>query len=70
MNQRIVVINVYSGRWDILDDLRIVELSDQELFELGENPKAAISAAANRGRRIVANPLIANPTEPIDWSLL
>ena len=68
--KRTVAVNIYNGRWDILDDLRVVELSDQELFEFGENPKAAIAAAANRGRRIVAKPPTVDPIEPIDWNLL
>ena len=68
--KRTVAVNIYNGRWDILDALRVVELSDQELFEFGENPKAAIAAAANRGRRIVAEPPIVDPIEPIDWNLL
>jgi len=67
---RTVAINIYNGRWDILDDLRIVELSDDELFAFGENPKKAIEAAANRGRRIDVTPPTDSPIEPVDWNLL
>jgi hypothetical protein len=72
MNKNIVAINVYNGRWTLLDDLRIVELTDQELFDLGENWKLAVEAAANRGRRI-AETAIVSPNElpnPVDWGLM
>ena len=67
---RTVVINIYNGRWDILDDLRLIELTDDELFAFGEHPKNAIEAAANRGQRIDVKPLTNQPTEPVDWNLL
>lgn len=66
----VVAINIYDGKWSITDDLRIVELSDDELFAFGENPKKAIEAAANRGRRIDAKPPTNQPIEPVDWNLL
>lgn len=71
-NQHTVAINVYDGRWTLLDDLRIVELTDQELFDFGENPKKAIEAAANRGRRVAQIATVANtePVEPVDWNVL
>lgn len=67
---RTVAINIYNGRWDILDDLRLIELTDEELFAFGEHPKKAIEAAANRGRRIDAKPPTNQPIEPVDWNFL
>jgi len=67
-----VAINVYDGRWTLLDDLRVVELTDQELFDFGENSKKAIEAAANRGRRVAKTATVAStdPVEPVDWNVL
>jgi hypothetical protein len=72
MNKHTVAINVYDGRWTLVDDLRIVELTDQELFDFGENWKLAIEAAANRGCRIAETATV-SPNEspnPVDWGLM
>jgi hypothetical protein len=71
-NKHTVAINVYDGRWTLLDDLRVVELTDQELFDLGENWKLAVEAAANRGRRVAPSATVSNtePAEPVDWNVL
>lgn len=72
INKNTVAINVYDGRWTLLDDLRVVELTDQELFDLGENWKLAVEAAANRGRRVTQTATVASaePVEPVDWNVL
>jgi len=71
-NKHTVAINVYDGRWTLLDDLRVVELTDQELFDLGENWKLAVEAAANRGRRVALSATVSStePAEPVDWNVL
>jgi hypothetical protein len=72
MNKHTVAINVYDGRWTLLDDLRIVELTDQELFDFGENWKLAIEAAANRGRRVAETATVSSndSNNPVDWGLM
>jgi hypothetical protein len=71
-NKHIVAINVYDGRWTLLGDLRVVALTDQELFDLGESKKSAIATAANRGRRIAETESVATfeRAEPVDWNVL
>ena len=72
MNKHTVAINVYDGRWTLVDDLRIVELTDQELFDFGENWKLAIEAAANRGRRVAETATVSSndSNNPVDWGLM
>lgn len=62
-----IVIDTYSGRYWLADDVRLLEATELEMWKFDANKNHAIEAAANRGRRIVST--ASNP-EPVDWNLL
>lgn len=47
-----IAINVYSGHWTLLEDLRSIVVSDDEIKMIDEDPKLGKEIASNFGKRI------------------
>ena len=72
INKHTIAINIYTGRWTLLEDIRVTEVTDREIRDIDQNRKLGIAVAANRGRSVALSATVTTtePTEPVDWNVL